>query len=278
MPSQRYRPRLKGDGRLVTGAYEGTFASLRHRLDPAALFADLVGEPDDWQRQALRSESTRQLYLAARQSGKSSVAAARALWTAMFVPGSLVLLVSPSLPQSQEIFRKALTGYRDLGRPMGVAGESALRLELGNRSRIISLPGSQHTNVGYSCDLLVIDEAARTESALVESMLPTTTVTGGSVVALTTPAGARGWFWSLWTQAGVDDVWERFLVPADLCPRITDQILDEARFNRGERHVRQEYFCSFEADTEAFFDPDDLARSLENADDEPLWFPERNAS
>jgi hypothetical protein len=252
------------------------FSSLRHGLDPASLFRDVVGEPDEWQAKALRSPSKRQLYLAARQSGKSSVAAVKALHKAMYEPGSLVLLVSPSLPQSQEIFRKCVTGYRDLGKPMGVAGESALRLELGNKSRIISLPGSQNTNVGYSCDLLVIDEAARTASELVESMLPTTTVTGGSVVALTTPAGARGWFHALWTQAGVDDVWERFLVPADLCPRITEDDLAEARFNRGERHVRQEYFCSFEADEEAFFVPDDLARSLQNADDSPLWFPERN--
>src|SRR5829696_4269925 len=110
--------------------------SLRHRLDPAALFEDVVGTPDPWQRDALRSSSSRQLYLAARQSGKSSVAAIKALHTAMYTPESLVLLVSPSLPQSQEIFRKALRAYRDLGRPMGVAGESALRLELRNSSRI----------------------------------------------------------------------------------------------------------------------------------------------
>src|SRR3712207_279321 len=112
----------------------------RHRLDPTALFEDVVGKPDAWQRKALRSASKRQLYLASRQSGKSSVAAIKALHTARFEIGSTVLLVSPSLPQSQEVFRRCFVAYRDLDRPEGVASESALRLELGNGSRIISLP------------------------------------------------------------------------------------------------------------------------------------------
>ncbi len=248
-----------------------------HRLDPASLFEDVVGKPDPWQVKALRSTSKRQLYLASRQSGKSSVAAIKALHKAMFEEGSLVLLVSPSLPQSQEIFRKALTAYRDLGRPKGVAGESALRLELGNGSRIISLPGNERTNVGYSANLLIIDEAARTPSALVEGMLPTVAVTGGAVVALTTPAGARGWFYELWRYEDVDEIWERYEVTADACPRITDEVLEEARATRGERHVRQEFFCDFQADTDSFFNPDDLERSLELANQaEPVWFPERN--
>jgi hypothetical protein len=235
----------------------------------------VVGDPDSWQQDALRSPSKRQLYLASRQSGKSSVAAIKALHTAMYTDGALVLLVSPSLPQSQEIFRKCLTAYRDLGKPKGVARESALRLEMENGSRIISLPGSEKTNVGYSADLVIIDEAARTPAELVESMLPVVAVTGGSVIALTTPKGARGWFYSLWTNPDVEDVWERYQVTADSCPRITDDIIREARFTRGERHVQQEYYCSFIADEEAFFDPADLERSLQLADDEPLWFPER---
>ena len=203
-------------------------ARLRHRLDPAALFESVVGKPDAWQRKALRSDSKRQLYLASRQSGKSSVAAVKALHKAMYTPRSLVLLVSPSLPQSQEIFRKCLTAYRDLGRPEGVAAESALRLELGNSSRIISLPGSEKTNVGYSADLLVIDEAARTPSQLVEGMLPTVAVTGGSISALSTPAGVRGWFYELWTSAGVEDVWETYRITADEVPRISEEVIEEA--------------------------------------------------
>jgi hypothetical protein len=253
--------------------------TLRHRLDPAALFEDVVGKPDAWQRKALRSESKRQLYLASRQSGKSSVAAIKALHTARFVDGALVLLVSPSLPQSQEVFRRCLVAYRDLGRPEGVASESALRLELGNGSRVISLPGSEKTNVGYAATLLIIDEAARTPSALVDAMLPTVAVTGGAILALTTPAGARGWFYELWSSPDVGEVWEKYRITAEECPRISEEHIEEARMTRGERHVRQEYYCSFEADEAGFFeDHAVLERSLVVPDDGKLWFPERNAS
>jgi hypothetical protein len=251
----------------------------RHRLDPAALFEDVVGEPDPWQRRALRSDSKRQLYLASRQSGKSSVAAIKALHTARFVDGALVLLVSPSLPQSQEVFRRCLVAYRDLGRPEGMAAESALRLELGNGSRIISLPGSEKTNVGYAATLLIIDEAARTPSALVDAMLPTVAVTGGAILALTTPAGARGWFYELWSSPDVGEVWETYRITAEECPRISEEHIEEARMTRGERHVRQEYYCSFEADEAGFFeDHAVIERSLVVPDEAPLWFPERNAS
>jgi Terminase large subunit, T4likevirus-type, N-terminal len=241
---------------------------LRMALDPAALFANVVGKPDPWQVSALRSGSKRQLYLASRQSGKSSVAAVRGLHRAMYEPRSLILLVSPSLPQSQEIFRKCLTYYRELGRPHGVRNESALRLELGNRSRIISLPGSEKTGVGYSADLIVVDEAAETPSQLIEAMLPSVAVTEGSIVALTSPKGARGWFYELWTQPEVEEVWERYLISADECPRITEEIIAGAQMTRGPRHVRQEYYCSFEADEAAFFNPEDLERSLTLAHDD----------
>jgi hypothetical protein len=256
----------------------------RHRLDPAALFEDVVGEPDAWQRKALRSDSKRQLYLASRQSGKSSVAAIKALHTAMCKPSpQTILLVSPSLSQSQEIFRKALLAYRLLGRPEGVASESALRLELGNGSRIISLPGSERTSVAYTSNLLVIDEASRTPAELLEAVLPTTAAVDGMTIVLSSPKGARGWFYDLWraaqaSGAGVDELWERYKITADECPRISQEQLDAERMMRGEPHVRQEYYCSFESDESGFFeDHAVLERSLVELDDEPLWFPERNA-
>jgi hypothetical protein len=221
-------------------------ASTRWRLDPATFFDDVVGEPDEWQANALRSREKRQLYLTSRQAGKSSTAAAKALYTAIDNDESVILLLSPSLTQSQEIFKKCLNYYRALGRPLGTTTESALRMELGNGSRIISLPGSESTVVGYTADLVVIDEAARTPSELFEAALPMVAVSGGTVIALSTPKGARGWFYELWT--GGDAAWERFEIPANECDRITDEHIDEARRTRGNRHVAQEYYCSFEAD------------------------------
>jgi hypothetical protein len=121
-------------------------------------------EPDEWQAGVLRSDAQRMLLLASRQAGKSSVAAALALRTALLRPRSPVLLLSPSLRQSGELYRKVVDLFGALGRPMGVSAESALRLELSNGSRVVSLPGDEKNIRGFSgVALLIIDEAARVE-------------------------------------------------------------------------------------------------------------------
>jgi phage terminase large subunit-like protein len=69
--------------------------------------------PDPWQGALLEAQAARILMLCARQTGKSTLAAALALGEAL-QHSSLVLLLSPSLRQSQELFRKVLELYRRL--------------------------------------------------------------------------------------------------------------------------------------------------------------------
>ena len=82
-------------------------ADLVRALDPAAFARDALGfAPDPWQAGVLRWSGKRLLMNCARQTGKSTTSAALGLHTALYYPGSLVLLVSPSLRQSGELFRK----------------------------------------------------------------------------------------------------------------------------------------------------------------------------
>jgi hypothetical protein len=86
------------------------------------------------------------LLLCSRQSGKSQTAAALALLAALLQPSSLVLLLSPTLRQSGELYRdKVLRLYNALGRPVPTVQESALQMTLANGSRVISLPGDEET-------------------------------------------------------------------------------------------------------------------------------------
>ena len=87
-------------------------------LDRVA-FARAVGiEPDRWQEDLLRSPATRILLNCARQSGKSTVAGVLAVHAALYEPGSLILLLSPTLRQSQELFKKCLSIYRAADKPV----------------------------------------------------------------------------------------------------------------------------------------------------------------
>src|SRR5688500_13483424 len=74
--------------------------------DAVALMRQTGLDPDPWQEALLRSPASRILLLCSRQSGKSTVTACLALYQALYVPGSLILLLSPSLRQSQELFKK----------------------------------------------------------------------------------------------------------------------------------------------------------------------------
>jgi len=230
------------------------------RADPTLLMAKSGLAPDPWQSRLLRDLPPRTLLLASRQVGKSQVAAALALRVALLEPRSPILLLSPTLRQSGELFRKVHDLYAPVGRPVPTVAASALRLELANGSRIVSLPGTEGTVRGYSgVALLVIDEAARVADALYCAVRPMLAVSRGRLVALSTPFGKRGWFHDAWHS---DEPWERVQIKATECPRITAEFLAEEKKALGERYYRQEYLTSFEDVVDAVFAFDDIQAAL----------------
>jgi hypothetical protein len=239
-------------------------------LDPSLLMERAGQVPDDWQRQVLRSESKRQLLLCSRQAGKSTVTACLALHTALYSAPALVLLLSPSLRQSQELFRKVLDVWRALDASVTPENESALRLELSNGSRIVSLPGKEETIRGFSgAKLLVIDEASRVVDSLYYSVRPMLAVSGGKLICMTTPFGKRGFFHQEWTGG---QGWERVKITADDCPRISKAFLAEERRTLGDWWYRQEYGCEFVDTVTQVFPSDLIAQAIDN--DLPPLFPD----
>jgi hypothetical protein len=219
-------------------------------LDSSLLFELRGLTPDPWQRELLRSTAPRILLNCCRQAGKSTAAAALALHTVLFTPGSLVLLLSRSQRQSSELFRRVTEFYQAVEshavQVARVRARSALRLELTNGSRIISLPGHEGTIRSYSgVRLLVIDEAARVPTDLYRAVRPMLAVSGGRLIILSTPFGRRGFFYQAWGDSSTR--WLRFEVHADAVPRIGRAFLDEELRTLGPSWFNQEYACSFEA-------------------------------
>jgi hypothetical protein len=223
--------------------------------------------PDPWQEQFLRSDAQRQLLLCCRQAGKSTTTAVLALHEALYTPRALVLLLSPSLRQSQELFRKVLATYKSI-KTIPSTLESALRLELENGSRIVSLPGKEETVRGFSgVTLLIVDEASRVSDDLYYSIRPMLAVSGGRLVLLSTPYGKRGFFYNEW-QDGQN--WERIRITAHDCPRISEAFLEEERHALGDYWYRQEYLCEF-VETEDQVFSHDLIQSAFSDDIQPLF-------
>jgi hypothetical protein len=241
------------------------------REDPARLLSLSGMPPDPWQAECLRREaaSGRMILLCSRQAGKSLTAAALALRSALLSPPALVLLLSPTLRQSGELYRdKVLRLFNALGRPVPVVQESALQMTLGNGSRVISLPGAEGTIRGYSgVSLLVIDEAARVPDDLYRAVRPMLATSRGQLVCLSTPFGKRGWFWEEWVGT---NSWHRLRVTAEQCPRIPADFLEEERQALGPRWYAQEYGCSFEETVDAVFLQSDIEAAFDETD-EPLF-------
>jgi hypothetical protein len=223
-------------------------------LDAVLVLRAMGLQADPWQAALLRSDARQILVNIHRQGGKSTVVAVIAAHAAMYQAGSLVLLLSPGLRQSQEVLKKVIAAYHAVGSVVPVVpayAENQLTLELENGSRVVSLPGNEATIRGFSAvSLIVVDEASRVSDELYFALRPTLAVSGGRLLALSTPFGTRGWWYQAWSS---QDGWERYEVPATSCPRISPDFLEEERMTMGQWWYDQEYMCQFaDAQTRAF--------------------------
>ena len=169
--------------------------------------------------------------------------------------------MSPAQRQSAELLARVRALLNRLPDRPVIASEGALSVRLANGSRILSLPGTESTVRGFSADLLVIDEAARVEDALYEAVRPMLAVTGGRLVALSTPSGRRGWFWEAWSGR---ERWHRSEVPAHLVPRISREFLDEERRTLPNLVFASEYECEFVDPLASVFSSKDVLAALDD--------------
>jgi hypothetical protein len=244
-------------------------ADLSRALDPVLFAHDCGITPDPWQAQLLQDRPKRSLLLCSRQSGKSTVTALLALWAAIYEAPALILLLSPSQRQSGELFKSVLGFHSRLTSAPGLTSESALRATMENGSRILALPGTERTIRGYAAaDLIVIDEAARVEDDLLAAARPMlATKSQGRLIALTTPAGKRGWFFDAWTKS---DDWHRVRVAATDCPRISSEFLAEELRELGAARFSEEYALEFRDADEAAF-PVAVIEGAFSKEVLPLW-------
>ena len=267
------------------------------RAEPERLMLQCGYQPDPWQVEFLRSEARTIGCCWSRQTGKSSVAAAMAILTAVLESPALVLLVSKSLRQSSELMRKVKEMYRRISKPAKSVRvfrpkpvklidemellpapyrETVLTMELDNGSRIVCLPGSADTIACYSAAaLIVIDEASRVPDILYRTVRPMLATCGGRLVLISTPFGKRGFFFEVMHGLTPDgrrnpEEWHRIRIKGLQCPRIPKEFLEDERYSMGLAWYKQEYECSFEDMEGSLFRHEDIARSV-NPQLKPLY-------
>ncbi|MBX9677502.1 MAG: hypothetical protein K2X38_01980 [Gemmataceae bacterium] len=218
-------------------------AELALLFDPTRILRAQRFAADPWQRDLLLCNDRYLLLNCTRQAGKSTVVAALALHQMLLEPGCLVLLVAPAERQSQELFRKVIAGWQAISAPVETRVCNQHELELSTGSRLVALPGREGTIRSFSgVRLLILDEASRVPDDLYRSVRPMLAVSGGRLVALSTPFGQRGWFYDEWVGQGP---WRRFRIPWTMCPRIDPAFVADERRALGDAWVAQEYEAAF---------------------------------
>ena len=198
--------------------------------------------PDPWQASVLWCNKPRLFLNCSRQSGKSTTTAHKAVHVARYTPGALILLISPSLRQSSELFRKITGIIKNLKNPLKLREDNKLSLEFSNGSRIVSLPSSEGTIRGFSAvNLVIIDEASRVPDALYHALRPMLAISKGQLFLMSTPFGRRGFFYE---ESERKHRWQQILIRASMCPRIEKSFLEEELETLGDWWFRQEYMCN----------------------------------
>ena len=218
-------------------------------------------DPDRKQALVLTSASKRGMLNCARQWGKSTITAAKAVHEAVHTKERLIWVVSPSARQSGEFVRKAEGFARRLGMRTKGDGTNEMSLQFPNRSRIIGLPGSEETIRGFSAvSLLLVDEAARVSDELYLTVRPMLAASSGALWLMSTPRGKRGFFYEAWERGGSE--WERIRAPGTECGRIERKFLAEERETMGERWFQQEYMCEFVETESGMFEREVVERAI----------------
>jgi hypothetical protein len=220
-------------------------------------------KPTAWQAAILRNRCLirETLLCCSRQSGKSEVASALALATALdpdAAPAD-VLLLAKAENQARELFRRVLAQFDAVGRPLAVASETTSVLEFTNGSRILVRPGNENSR-SFSAKLLVLDEAAAIPDSVYHASLPTTSAVKGSVIALSSAGYQAGWYWRAWSE-GIG--WHKIRVTADEVPWFTAEELARYRSTMTEAAFQREFYCVFSGLTDSpVFDSADIDRAI----------------
>lgn len=213
-----------------------------------------------YQADAVDSYARNQVWLWGRQTGKSTSDAVLALHQAVLFSGSLVLLLSASLRQSSELFRKVVEMYHRLKHPPKRLDDSSSLMTLQNGSRIVCLPGSEGTVRGYSApELVILDEAAQAPDALYHAVRPMLLTSRGKLVLSSSAFAKLGFFWDIWRDRRTLPEWDTHEVTVDRCPGVDHQKLEEDRRAMGAAVFAREYYNAFMALQGTLFSAEDIA-------------------
>jgi len=239
--------------------------ALQQLAENPTLFARLLLDfkPFSYQEKLLNDKSKRVIACMARQTGKTTTIATKAIHFAYTNPKTTTLIISPSLRQSMIMFDKILTLTTTPLLNKSITRKTRTIIQLTNQSQIIALPCSENLLRGYTAQLTICDEAAFIpEQTITEIIYPMLSTTNGTAILLSTPWDKNHFFY----KAFMNPAYSIHKVKSNECPLITQKFLKEMRENMTEEAYKQEYEAEFVEAQNSYFTQDLIRKSVETAE------------
>lgn len=193
------------------------------------------------------------IVLAARQVGKSTISAAYLLWFASFNFDKTILIASNKEANAIEMIEKIMYMYEylpDWLKP-GIMPDQCNKHGMGfdNKSRIISTATSENSGRGLSISLLFLDEFAFVNKTIQEKFwtsIAPTLAQGGSCIIASTPNGDSDIFSTLWRSAELKlNDFNSIHIKWDESPGRDEAFKNQQIAEIGFQKFQQEYMCVF---------------------------------
>ncbi len=187
--------------------------TLAATIDPVSYLYSLGFDCYPWQREVLGNHK-RLILKCPRQSGKSTVIAAKAGHKCKHHANSLVMLFAPTENQAVELMEK-IGVFLSQDPEIELDRDSTVEKRFKNGSRIRAFTANPTSARGYSDpDMIIFDEAAYVEDELYLTVRPMMTGGKTELILLSTPHGKTGFFYETWVgnnqwkkiQVDVEDV------------------------------------------------------------------------
>ena len=227
----------------------------------------LAFEPSPKQKQILDDPGHRLILNCARQWGKTTVIAVKALHEALHNPKINIMVLSRTKQQAALTIHKVreFAALLDIKRRRYQSREHSV--ELPNGSAIFAIAHNAATAVGNTVHIAVVDEAAVVEDDVFAAILPSIARTKGKLWLLSTPSGPTGMFYKIWHDESLGN-WTRITATVDDVAYADKEVLQlETRLfpNRAD----QDFYCKFVQPAGRLVDPALLERVV-NHNIEPI--------
>ena len=199
------------------------------------------------------------IVLKSRQLGMSTLVAGYSVWMAIFQREKNILIIATKLAVAQNFITKVKTMIRSLPKWLmlpEITANNKQQIQFSHGSSIKAIPTSEDAGRSEALSLLIVDEAAfvRNFDTIWTGIYPTVS-TGGRVIILSTPNGAGGQYYKLYThaEAGLNE-FNAIKLNWDVHPERDTEWFSKTTGNMSKRQIAQEYLCDFTTSGETFLD------------------------